>query len=349
MANNTTIKFDQIIGDINKRKFTPVYLLEGEETFYIDEIAKELEEKVLKPEEKSFNQTIAYGKDISPLDIKMAAKRYPMMSEYQLIIIKEAQNISDIDVLEDYLENPLSTTILVLCYKGKKVDKRKKVGKLFGKYTHFTADRLRDYEVIPWIEKYIKSKGRNIDTKAVQLIGDFLGNDLGKIANEIDKMLINLKQDIAVITEQHIEHNIGVSKDYNVFELQKAIGQNHFNKAIQITHYFAANTKQHPIIPVIANLYSFFSKIYAYHGIKNKPRKEIALALGINEFFVDEYRQASMNFHPALIEQIFGYLKYYDLRSKGVNDTGTDEGQLMIELVVRILRIAELPTQLKIV
>jgi len=349
MANNTTIKFDQIIGDIHKRKFTPVYLLEGEETFYIDEITKALEEHVLKPEEKSFNQTIAYGKDISPLDIKMAAKRYPMMSEYQLIIIKEAQNIGDIDQLEDYLENPLSTTILVLCYKGKKVDKRKKVGKLFGKYTHFTSERLRDYEVTTWIEKYVKAKGRNIDVKGVQLISDYLGNDLGKIANEIDKMLINVKQEVAIITEQHIEQNIGVSKDYNIFELQKAIGQKNFNKAIQITNYFASNTKQHSIIPIIANLYSFFSKIYTYHNIKSRPKKEIALTLGINEFFVDEYRQASVNYYPGHIEQIFGFLKYYDLRSKGVNDTGTDEGQLMIEMVVRILRIVEIPTQLKMI
>ncbi len=349
MANNTTIKFDQIIGDIHKRKFTPVYLLEGEESFYIDEITRELEEKVLKPEEKSFNQTIAYGKDISPLDIKMAAKRYPMMSEYQLIIIKEAQNIGDLDALEDYLENPLQTTILVLCYKGKKVDKRKKVGKLFSKYTHFTSERLRDYEVGAWIEKYIRSKGRNIDIKAVQLISDFLGNDLGKIANEVDKMLINVKPEVPLITEQHVEQNIGVSKDYNVFELQRAIGQKNFNKAIQITNYFAANTKQHSIIPVIANLFSFFSKVYTYHTIKNKPKKEVALTLGINEFFVDEYKQASNHYHPAFIERIFACLKYYDLRSKGVNDTGTDEGQLMIEMVVKILRIAEIPVQLKIV
>jgi DNA polymerase-3 subunit delta len=349
MANNTIIKFDQIIGDIHKRKFTPVYLLEGEETFYIDEITKELEDKVLKPEEKSFNQTIAYGKDISPLDIKMSAKRYPMMSEYQLIIIKEAQNISDIEQLEDYLEKPSQTTILVICYKGKKVDKRKKVGKLFGQYTHFTSDRLRDYEVAGWIEKHIRSRGRNIDAKAAQLISDYLGNDLGKIANEIDKMLINVKKEVSIITEQHIEQNIGVSKDYNVFELQKAIGQKNFNKAIQITNYFAANPKQHPIIPVIANLFSFFSKIYSYHNLKSKPKKEIAVALGINEFFVEEYRQASLTFQPHIIEQIFGFLKYYDLRSKGVNDTGTDEGQLMIELVVRILRVAEIPVQLKIV
>ena len=349
MANQTSIKFDQIIGDIRRRKFTPLYLLEGDEAFYIDGICNELEEHVLKPEEKSFNQTIAYGKDITPLEIKMAAKRYPMMSEHQLIIIKEAQNLTDIDLLEDYVENPLSTTILVLCYKGKKVDKRKKIGKLFSKYTHFTADRLRDYEVIPWIHLYFKTKGRHIDPKAIQLIGDYLGNDLIKIANEIDKMLINVKQDVAIIGVTHIEQNIGISKEYNVFELQKAIGQKNFNKAIQITNYFASNTKQKSIIPLIANLYSYFSKVYAYNSLKSKPKKEIAQTLGVHEFFLDDYRVASGNFHPGMIEQIFANLKYYDLRSKGVEDTGTDEGQLMIEMVVRILRIAELPQQLNLV
>lgn len=349
MANTTSIKFDQIIGDISKRKFTPVYLLEGDETFFIDEITKELEEKVLKPEEKSFNMTIAYGKDISPLEIKMAARRYPMMSEFQLLIIKEAQNLSDIDLLEDYIENPMSTTILVLCYKGKKVDKRKKVGKLFSKYTHFTSERMRDYEITPWIERYIRSKGRNIDPKAVQLIADYLGNDLGKISNEIDKMLINVKAEVAIITETHIEQNIGISKDYNIFELQKAIGQKNFNKTVQIANYFASNPKQNPIIPIIANLFSFFSKVYTYHTVRSKPKKDIAIALGINEFFVEDYRLASTNYTPQMIEHIFGNLKYYDLRSKGVNDTGTDEGQLMIELVVKILRIAEIPAHLRLV
>lgn len=349
MANQTSIKFDQILGDIRRRKFTPVYLLEGEETYYIDALSKALEDSVLKEEEKSFNQTIAYGKDLSPLEIKMAARRYPMMSEYQLLLIKEAQNLSDIDELEDYVENPMSTTILVLCYKGKKVDKRKKIGKLFSKYTHFTAERMRDYEITPWIEHYLKSKGRRIDPHAVQLIADYLGNDLSKIANEIDKMLINVKEDVAIIGIPHIEQNIGISKDYNIFELQKAIGQKNFNKAVQITNYFASNTKQNALIPLIANLYSFFSKVYAYNTLRSKPRKEIAIALGVNEFFLDDYKQASQNYPPGLIEQIFANLKYYDLRSKGVNDTGTDEGQLMIEMVVKILRISELPYRLKTV
>jgi DNA polymerase-3 subunit delta len=349
MANLTSTKFEQIKKDILSRRFTPLYLLEGDETYYIDEISNLLEEHVLRPEEKSFNQTITYGKDISPLEIKMAAKRYPMMSEFQLIIIKEAQNLSDIDALEDYIENPSASTILVLCYKGKKVDKRKRVGKLFAKHTHFTADRLRDYEVIPWIDQYLKAKGRVIDPKATQLIADYLGNDLSKIANEIDKMLINVKADVAVISMNHIEQNIGISKDYNIFELQKAIGQKNFNKSIQITNYFASNPKQHSIIPLIANLYGYFSKVYSYHHIKSKPRKDIALQLGINEFFLDDYKQASDNYAPLMIEQIFAFLKYYDLRSKGVDDTGTEDGQLMIEMVVKILRISEIPHQLKLV
>lgn len=349
MANQTSVKFDQIRSEINRRQFSPLYLLEGEETYFIDALANELEEKVLKPEEKSFNQTIAYGKDVTPLDIKMAARRYPMMSEYQLIVIREAQNMEEIELLEDYLEKPLSTTILVICYKGKKVDKRKKFGKLFSKYTHFTADRLRDYEIIPWIEHYMRSKGRRIDAKAVQLIADYLGNDLGKIANEVDKMLINVREDVPIILETHIEQNIGISKDYNIFELQKAIGMRSFNKAIQITNYFASNPKQHPIIPMIASLFSYFSKVYSYNSLKSKPRKEIAQALGVNEFFLEDYRVASSNYSTAHIEQIFGQLKYYDLRCKGVDDTGTDHGQLMIELVVRILRISEIPRSLYLV
>lgn len=349
MANNTSIKFDQILSDINMRRFTPVYLLEGEETYYIDEISKLLEEKVLKPEEKSFNMTIAYGKDISPLEIKMAARRYPMMSEYQLIIIKEAQNLSDLDVLEDYLEKPMETTILVLCYKGKKVDKRKKSGKLFSKYTHFTSDRLRDHEISSWIERYIKSKGRNIDIKAVQLIADYLGNDLGKISNEIDKMLINVKSDVAIIGIPHVEQNIGISKDYNVFELGKALGQKNFNKSIQIANYFAANAKTDGLIPMIAYLYLFFSKVYAYNSMRNKPRKEIAIAIGVNEFFLDDYKIAGSNYNQSMLEEIFANLKYYDLRSKGVNNGSTEESQLIIELVVKILRIAEIPSQLRMI
>ncbi|MCC6817301.1 MAG: DNA polymerase III subunit delta [Bacteroidia bacterium] len=349
MANNTSIKFDQILSDINHRRFTPVYLLEGEETFYIDEISRVLEEKVLKPEEKSFNMTIAYGKDISPLEIKMAARRYPMMSEFQLIIIKEAQNINDIEVFEDYLENPMTTTILVLCYKGKKVDKRKKAGKLFSKYTYFTSDRLRDNEIIPWIERYIKAKGRHIDPKAVQLISDYLGNDLAKISNEIDKMLINVKSDVPIIGVTHIEQNIGISKDYNVFELGKALGQKNFNKSIQIAHYFAANSNSDGIIPMIAYLYTFFSKVYSYNSMKNKPRKEIAIAIGINEYFIDDYKIAGSNYSQSMLEEIFANLKYYDLRSKGVENGSTEEGQLIIELVIKILRIAEIPIQLRLV
>ncbi|MEZ4804593.1 MAG: DNA polymerase III subunit delta [Bacteroidia bacterium] len=317
MANQTNLKFEQILADIDKRKFTPLYLLEGDESYFIDEISKELENKVLKPEEKSFNQTIAYGKDITALEIKMACKRYPMMSEYQLIIIKEAQNLEEIEQLEDYLENPMNTTILVLCYKGKKVDKRKKVGKLFSKYTHFTADRLRDYEITPWIERFVKGKGRNIDVKAIQMIADFLGSDLGKIANEIEKMLVNVKKDVAIIGISHVEENIGISKEYNVFELQKALGHKNFNKAIQITHYFASNPK------IYNSNYSKFILIlfpkYTHHNLKGN-RKRISQAIGVHEFFVD-YKVAANNFHPNSIEQIFANLKYYDLRSKGVDDT----------------------------
>lgn len=348
MANQTTIKFDQIIGDIAKRQFSPIYFLEGEETYFIDALADKLEEQVLKPEEKSFNLIITYGKDTSALDIKMSARRYPMMSEYQLIMVREAQLLDDLDPLEDYFENPMKSTILVFSFKGKKIDKRKKIGKLLSKYTHFTSERLRDYETIPWVEKLIKSKGKSIEPKALELIVEFLGSDLAKITSEIDKMLINVKNDVSLINIHHVEQNIGVSKDYNIFEFQKALGQKNFNKTIQIANYFAANSKNHSIFPILTNLYGYFSKVYAYHTMKHKSKKEIAIGIGVNEFFVEDYRVASLNFSPAMIEQVFGYLKYYDLRAKGVNDTGTEEGQLLIELTVKMLKIAEIPSSLKL-
>jgi DNA polymerase-3 subunit delta len=243
MANNTITKFNQIISDLKNRKFTPVYLLEGDETYFIDSLTEALEEHVLKPEEKSFDQIIIYGKDAKALDIKMAAKRFPLLSKHLLVIVKEAQNLDNIDDFEDYLLSPPSSTILVFCYKGKKVDKRKRAGKLFSKYTHFSSDRMRDYEVTPWVEKYIRDKGKSIEPAAVQLIVDYLGSDLVKISSEIDRMLINLKPEIGFIAINHIEQNIGVSKDYNVFELQKALGDKDFNKSVQIANYFAANIK----------------------------------------------------------------------------------------------------------
>ncbi len=346
MANQTTIKYNQIIGDIKNRKFTSVYLLEGDETYFIDSLTEALEEHVLKPEEKSFDQLIVYGKDTSALDIKMAAKRFPLMSQYLLIIVKEAQNLDDIEVFEDYLNAPPPSTILVFCYKGKKVDKRKKVGKMFSKFTHFTSERMRDYEVSPWVEKFIRDRGKSIEPSAVQLIVDYLGSDLVKISSEIDRMMVNLKPEVGLISINHIEQNIGISKDYNIFELQNALGEKNFNKAVQIANYFAANIKSHALIPTIANLFGFFTKVYLYHGMKSRTKKEIASALGINEYFIESYRVASINFSPIFIEQIFGFLKYYDLRAKGVNDSGiTDDGQLMIEMIVKILRIAEIPTQ----
>lgn len=348
MANNTIVKYNQIAGDIQNRRFSPVYLLEGEETFFIDALTELLETSVLKPEERSFDQMVVYGKDVKALDIKMAAKRFPLMSQYLLIIVKEAQNLDDIDAFEDYLNAPPQTTILVFCYKGKKIDKRKKAGKLFAKYVHFTSERMRDYEVTPWVDKYIRDKGKNIEPAATQLIVDYLGSDLGKIASEIDKMLINLKPELGLISMTHIEQNIGISKDYNIFELQKAIGDKNFNKSVQIANYFSQNIKTHALIPTIANLFGFFSKVYLYNSVKNKTKKEIAITLGVNEFFVDSYRVACGNYPPAMVEQIFGYLKFYDLRAKGINDSGiTDDGQLLIEMVLKILRVAEVPAQLR--
>lgn len=331
--------FESLFSDIKTKKFSPIYVLQGDETYYIDKLVEALEQNVLSEEEKSFNQTIVYGKDANAMSIAMAAKRYPMPpAQNQLIIVKEAQAMRDIEGLASYFEQPTKSTILCLAYKNKKLDGRKKLAKLAKKHQLFNSDPIRDYQVPNWVENYIRSKGKNIDGKANMLITEYLGNNLSKICNEIDKMLINVG-DASVITLKHIEDNIGISKDYNVFELQKAVGLKNFNKAIQIAHYFAADKKKNPIILSIANLNTYFTKILLYLNNEGKPDFELSKILGLrNDFVLNEYRQASKNYSLQKVEEIFGLLKYYDLRSKGVESSGENEGSLLIELLVKIMK-----------
>lgn len=331
--------FESIIKEINEKTFHPIYVLQGDETYYIDKIVEALEKNVLSEADKSFNQTIVYGKDANAMSVSMAAKRYPMPpAQHQLIIVKEAQAMKDIEGLANYFENSTSSTVLCLALKSKKLDGRKKLAKLAKKFCLFNSDPIRDYHVPNWVEGYIRSKGKNIDGKANLLITEYLGNNLSKVANEIDKMLINIG-DAAVITLKHIEENIGISKDYNVFELQKAVGLKQFNKAIQIAHYFASDERKNPIILSIANLNTYFIKILLYIENSGKPDFELSKVLGLrNDYGLSEYRQASSNYTKEKVEEILGLLKYYDLRSKGVESSGEDEGKLLIELLVKIMK-----------
>lgn len=342
MSNKTIESFEKIKKEILNKKFSPVYFLCGEENYYIDEIADLLEAQVLTPEEKNFNLTISYGKEISALEIKMACKRFPLMSKHQLIIIKDAQNVASLEALEDYVTNPMPETILVLCYRNKTLDKRKSFAKMLSKHTFFVSEQMRDYEIISWITSYFKVKNRSIEPKAIQLISEFVGTNLGTLKSEIDKMLINIKDSVTIINMNHVEENIGVSKEYNFFELQKALGSKNFNKSVQIANYFISTEAKHFLLGGIAILMGFFSKIHICHVISNKSKMEIAQILGINNYFVPEYLEACKNYSRGDIETILGYLKYYDLRAKGVNDTNTKEGQLLIELVVKILKVNDI-------
>lgn len=331
------MKFDQILGDLKNRKYFPIYLLSGEEAFFIDEISNFIENNVLGEGEKEFNQTILYGKETDVPTIVSVAKRFPMMSDYQVVIVKEAQELKKIEELNEYASQPLSSTILVLCYKYKKFDKRKALVKtIANSAVFFESAKLYENKIPDWINTQLHSKGYTIRPKAALMLTEFLGTDLSKISNEIDKLAINLPQGTE-INDAIIEENIGISKDYNVFELQKALGSKNVFKANQIVNYFAANQKDNPMPKVVGVLNTFFSKLLLYHAQKDKSRQSIASALSINPFFVNDYQIATKNYSFYKLTQIISLLREYDLKSKGVNNASGTDGELMKELVFRVL------------
>jgi DNA polymerase-3 subunit delta len=313
------MSIEQILTDIKQRKFKPIYFLHGDESYYIDLISDTLEKEVLTEAEKGFNQTILYGKEADMLTIIGTAKRYPMMADYQLVIIKEAQNIKfgksegKEDPFASYVDNPLKSTVLVFCHKYGSLDKRLKIA------------------------KYIESKGFKIEGKAAAMIAEYLGNDLGKVANEVEKVLINMG-DRKTINMDDIEKNIGISKEFNSFELNSAIVKRDVLKANRIIDYFAANKKENPIVLIIGNLNSYFSKLFTYHYLPDKSKGNVAKELKVNPYFVTEYELAARNFNFDKTCQVISLLREYDLKSKGVESTGnTEEGELLKELVWKIL------------
>ena len=333
--------FDQIIGDLKNKIYYPVYFLTGEEPYYIDLISDYIENNVLTEEEKEFNQTIIYGRDVDVPTIISYAKRFPMMANYQVVIVKEAQDIDKpkpkIEELTSYVENPLSSTILVINYKYKKLDGRKKLAKLIAKKgVLFESKKLYQDKVQSWITNYIQEKGLSITPKAGALLAEYLGTDLGKIVNEISKLTINLA-DGGKIDDALIEKNIGISKDYNVFELQDALGRRDILKANRIANYFAANPKENPLIKTIIVLYKYFSSTLLYHRLKNKSKNNVASKLSINPFFVKGYEVAARSYSIANIVRIISYLREYDLKSKGVDSISATDGELLKELIYKIL------------
>jgi DNA polymerase-3 subunit delta len=334
------VTYDEIISDLKKRIFKPVYFLAGEEPFYIDKITEYIEEKVLPEAEKAFNQIIMYGDDTNIPSIIDTARRFPMMASHQVIIIKEAQSLKKPEDLVIYLENPLHSTILVFSYKYKTLDKRTKLFKTLETHgVYFESARIRDYLIPGWIERYLMTRGIKTDPNASAMLTEYLGTDLHKIVNELDKLIITLPEGNPVITTALIEKNIGISKDYNNFELQKAVGERDILKANMIIHYFANNPKENPITLTIASLFGYFSKLLTYHYTTDKSKNNVAAVLKVNPYFVKDYESSATKYNVAKTVQIITLLRTYDMRSKGFGDPGTEPGDLMKELVYKILHI----------
>ena len=328
----------QIIQDLKNKVYHPVYFLTGEEPYYIDLIADYIEKNVLDETEKDFNQTILYGKENDITTIIGAAKRYPMMANNNVVIIKEAQHLAlQLDKLEAYLDNPTPSTLLVFCYKYKKVDGRKAIGKKLKKNAvFFESKKLYDNQVPDWITGYLKSKRYTISPQAALLIADSVGADLSKVVNELEKLIINVPEGNE-ITPETVEKNIGISKDFNNFELNKALGAKDVLKANKIINHFAKNEKDHPLVVTIGLLYSFYSNILKVHYTKDKSKNNLASVLKISPFFVGEYETAARNYPIRKAVKIIEYLREYDLKSKGVNSASASNGELLKELVFKIL------------
>ena len=333
------ITFDTLLKELKADRFSPVYFLHGDEPYYIDLLSNYFEQKVLDETEKAFNLSVLYGRDIDHLAVIDQARRFPMMSRYQVVVIREAQYMRDLNQLEKYVENPAPETLLVICYKHKKLDKRTKFAKvLASKGILFESKRIYSNKIPGWITSYLKKKKLSIGIKEANLIAEYLGSDLAKISNELDKMILNIEVD--QVSQDDIEKYIGISKDYNIFELQSALATKNTNKAYRILRYFIRDPKNHPMVLIISGLYNYFSKVYLLHGLGNASQREVMQALRLsNQYFVEEYRVAQRNYPRIKTEAVIRLLRDYDLRSKGVgNDHFTHEA-LLQEMIYRILAI----------
>ena len=332
-----------ILNNLKENRINPIYFLQGEESFYIDEVSTYIEDNILSEAEIGFNLTVMYGKDCKMHEVLTNAKRFPMMAERQVVIVKEAHLLADFKVqegralLEAYVNNPLISTVLVFCYKYGKLDGKTTLAKAIKKNSVvLTSEKLRDYQVPKWILAYLSKKGYKITELATQLLTDHIGNNLERLANEIDKLLINLERD-AIIDDTIIEKNIGISKDYNVFELQNAIMARDILKANKIVKYFGSNPKNHNAIPIIALLYSLFNKLLIVHQTKDKSPQSLSRVLKINPFFVKDYLAGARNYPFYAVMKNIEYVSQADLEAKGIGSPSLSGENILKQLVFKLI------------
>lgn len=330
----------KVIAEIKKGNLKPLYFLSGEEPYFIDLIADYIAENVLTEEEKGFNQSVLYGRDVTVDEVVASAKRFPMMAEHQVVILKEAQDLARrMNDFEAYFNNPQPSTVLVICYKYKKVDKRKKFYKAAKKNgVVYETPRIYENKIPAFIQELLKGKGYSITNKATAMLTEFLGTDLGKINNEVEKLELIVPKS-AKITPEIIEENIGISKDYNNFELQNALGENDFKRAFQIIDYFGKNPKDHSILATLPLLYRYFTNLLKYHGLGDKSQRNVASKLGVHPFFVKDYVKASRVFSMKKCSYAVKVLRDIDTKTKGVNaSSNLTQADLLKELLVKIAR-----------
>lgn len=326
-----------ILRDIKAGNFQAVYLLHGEEPYFIDEISDAIEKYALQEHERDFNQSIVYGKDTDLPSLLNELKSYPLMAERRLVILREAQEFKQLENLEAYVESPCVSTVFVICHKYKTIDARKKIMKSIGKRVLiFKSDKVRDYQLGDWIQNQVKQLGFGITSKANMLLVESIGNDLGRIVNELNKLAIFIEKG-STITDVQIEENIGISKDYNSYELTNAIRDRDVKKALKIVSYFESNPKAATLIIIIPNLFKFFSQLMRIHFLPNKSREAIAQAIGVPPFVAGELTNAKNNFNPKMIATNIALLHEYDLKGKGLGNSSASQAELMRELVFQLL------------
>jgi DNA polymerase III subunit delta len=327
---------EKILAEWKKQVFKPVYWLEGDEEYFIDKAVNYAEHHILNESEAAFNLTIFYGRDTSWADVINACRRYPMFAERQVVLLKEAQHMRDIEKLASYIETPLSSTILIVSYKDKKVDGRSKLAKLLKQKAVFiTTKKIYDNQLPEWTQELLRSKDLLISPKGLALLVDHIGNDLTRIENEIEKISINLGKR-KTISEEDIEEFVGVSKDFNVFELQSALARKDVAKSIRIVQYFESNPKAAPIQLVLPSLYGFFSKVFMVFGAAGQDEKSVAAAIGVNPFFVKDYLQAAKMYDYPGIEKALLLLHQYNLKSIGINNGSAEDGSLLKEMICKM-------------